>query len=305
MYDVLISGGGPAGMTAAIYAARAGLSTVLLTGPAQGGQVAYTNVVENYPGFSTIYGSDLAQRLLEHVRSAGVRIVEESAEKLELSGAVKAVRAAGNEYRAKAVILAQGSERRKLNVPGEQEFAGRGVSYCATCDGNFFRNRAVAVIGGGNTAIGDAVELSGLCKKVLVVVRGEKLRAMEYLSERARERGNIEFLYGYQAAEIQGSQKVEHLVLKDRGGEKGKVLDVDGVFVSIGVQPNTRLLEGVLPLKDGFVEAPETCETPLPGVFAAGDLRKKALYQIVTAVSDGANAAHSALRYLQEHPVRE
>lgn len=291
-------------MTAAIYAARAGLSTALLTGPAQGGQVAYTNLVENYPGFPSIYGSDLAQRLQEHVRSAGVRIVEESAEELELTGEVKTVRAAEAEYQAKTVVLAQGSERRKLNVPGEREFSGRGVSYCATCDGNFFRNRTVAVIGGGNTAIGDAAELSGLCKKVLVIVRGEKLRAMDYLVKRARERGNIEFLYGYQAAEIQGSQKVEHLVLKTRDGAKTKILDVDGVFVSIGVQPNTHLLNGVLPLKDGFVESPETCVTPVPGVFVAGDLRKKALYQIVTAVSDGANAAHSALLYLQEHPVQ-
>lgn len=304
MYDVLISGGGPAGMTAAIYAARSGLSVMLLTGPAQGGQVAYTNIVENYPGFPTIYGTDLAQKLAEHVESAGVHTAAESAEKLELSDAVKTVRTELGTYSARTVILAQGSERRKLNVPGEREFAGRGVSYCATCDGNFFRNRTTAVVGGGNTAIGNAIELSGLCKKVFVVVRGNKLRAMDYLVKRARERGNIEFLFNSLTEEIQGSQKVERLILKDRDSGEKKTLNVDGVFVAVGVLPNSHLLEGLLPLKDGFVEAPETCETPLPGVYVAGDLRKKALYQIVTAVSDGANAAHSALLYLQSHPVR-
>jgi thioredoxin reductase (NADPH) len=298
----LISGGGPAGMTAAIYAARSGLSSLLLTGPAQGGQVAYTNLVENYPGFPLIYGTDLAQKLLEHVKSAGVQTVSESAVAMDLTGPVKTVRTSEHEYQAKAVILAQGSERRKLNIPGEQEFSGRGVSYCATCDGNFFRNRTVAVVGGGNTAIGDAIELAGLCKKVYVVSRRDKLRAMDYLVKRAKEHSNIEFLYNYLTVEIQGSQKVEHLVLKERSSGQQRVLDLDGVFVAIGVVPNSQLLEGVLPLKDGFVEAPETCETPLPGVFVAGDLRKKELYQIVTAISDGANAAHSALLYLQNQP---
>ena len=304
LYDVVISGGGPAGMTAAIYAARSGLSTLLLTGPAQGGQMAYTNVVENYPGFSSIYGTDLAQKLAEHVRSAGVEVLPESVEALELSGQVKTVRSDRNSYSAKTVILAQGSERRKLDIPGEQEFAGRGVSYCSTCDGNFFRGKTVAVVGGGNTAVGDAIELSGLCKKVFLVIRRDRLRAMDYLVKRAKERSNVEFLYNSLPLEIQGSQKVEHLLLRDRNSEKQSILDVDGVFVAIGTLPNSRLLEGILPLKDSFVEAPETCETPVPGVFVAGDLRKKELYQIVTAVSDGANAAHSALRYLQNHPVQ-
>jgi thioredoxin reductase (NADPH) len=221
---------------------------------------------------------------------------------MDLTGPVKTVRTSEHEYQAKAVILAQGSERRKLNIPGEQEFSGRGVSYCATCDGNFFRNRTVAVVGGGNTAIGDAIELAGLCKKVYVVSRRDKLRAMDYLVKRAKEHSNIEFLYNYLTVEIQGSQKVEHLVLKERSSGQQRILDLDGVFVAIGVVPNSQLLEGVLPLKDGFVEAPETCETPLPGVFVAGDLRKKELYQIVTAISDGANAAHSALLYLQNQP---
>ena len=286
-------------MTAAIYAARSGLSSILLTGPAQGGQVAYTNLVENYPGFPLIYGTDLAQKLSEHVKSAGVQMVAESAQTMELGDSVKTVHTSEHEYQAKTVILAQGSERRKLNIPGEKEFSGRGVSYCATCDGNFFRNRTVAVIGGGNTAIGDAIELAGLCKRVIVINRSEKLRAMDYLVKRAKEQSNIEFLYNYLTVEIQGSQKVEHLVLKERTSGEKKILDLDGIFVAIGILPNSQLLEGLLPLKNGFVEAPETCKTSLPGVFVAGDLRKKELYQIVTAISDGANAAHSALLYLQ------
>lgn len=286
-------------MTAAIYAARSGLSTLLLTGPAQGGQVATTNIVENYPGFPVIDGTDLAQKLAEHVESAGVRSEAESAEGMQLSGNVKTVRTAENTYSAKTVILAQGSERRKLNIPGEQEFTGRGVSYCATCDGNFFRNRTVAVIGGGNTAVSDAIELAGLCKRVILVNRRDKLRAMDYLVKRAKTHDNIEFLYNYKPAEIQGTQKVEHLVLEERNSGEHKTLDLDGVFVAIGILPNSQIMDGQLPLSDGFIEAPESCETPIPGVFAAGDLRKKELYQIVTAVADGANAAHSALLYLQ------
>lgn len=301
MYDVLIAGGGPAGMTAAIYAARSGLSTLLLAGPAQGGQVATTNLVENYPGFPLIYGADLAEKLAEHVKSAGVRVIPETAKGLELSGAVKTVNTETGSYEGRTVILAQGSERRRLGAPGEAEFAGRGVSYCATCDGNFFRRKTVAVIGGGNTAVGDAVELAGLCAKVYLVHRGERLSAMDYLVKRANALSNIEVVPGFRVGEIRGAQKVENLALRSTKDGTEKILSVDGVFVAIGIVPNSQLLEGVLPLSDGFVEAGENCETAVPGVFAAGDLRKKELRQIATAVADGANAAHSALLYLQGH----
>lgn len=305
MVDVLIAGGGPAGMTAAIYAARSGLSVLLIAGPAQGGQVATTSLVENYPGFPQIYGADLVQKLEEHVASAGVRMLSEQAKAFRLSGAVKTVETETGAYEGRAVILAQGSERRKLGVPGEEKFAGRGVSYCATCDGNFFRGKTVAVVGGGNTAVGNAAELAGVCAKVYLVTRGTELSAADYLIKRVRGLPNFEHLSGWRAGEIRGSQKVESLLLLNTEDGSEKLLSVDGVFVAIGVRPNTRLLEGALPLSDGFVEAGEDCETPIPGVFAAGDLRKKRLYQIVTAISDGANAAHSALLYLQGHPVRE
>lgn len=300
MYDVVIAGGGPAGMTAAIYAVRSGLSALLLTGPEQGGQLAFTNVVENYPGFPMIYGAELVEKLREHTESAGVESVSESVVGLQLAGPVKTVRTEEHSYEARTVVLAQGSERRKLGIPGEAEFTGRGVSYCATCDGSFFRGKTVAVIGGGSTAVGDAVELAALCRKVYLVSRSGKLRAMDYLVRRAKELPNIEFLPGFTPAGIRGAQKVERLALRAMEGGEEKVLDADGVFVSIGVEPNTKLLRGVLPLSDGFVEAPESGETAIPGVFVAGDLRKKELYQIVTAVADGANAAHSALRYLQK-----
>lgn len=296
MWDVLIVGGGPAGLTAAIYAARAGLSTLVL-GELSGGQVASTAVVENYPGFASIYGLDLADKLREHAESAGAELRQEDAEEFRLDGDVKTVKTAQGEYQARAVILAQGSHRRKLNIPGEEEFTGRGVSWCASCDGNFFRNRTVAVVGGGNTAAGDAIELSALCKKVILLVR-HSLKAEYSLTRKIESLPNVEVRTGVSPVRIEGGQKVERLVIaKAEGGETA--LPVDGVFVAVGVEPNSGRLPPSFPLSNGFIEAPESGETPIPGVFVAGDLRKKELYQIVTAVSDGANAAYSAQRYLQ------
>lgn len=301
MYDVLIAGGGPAGMTAAIYAVQSGLSTLLIAGPAPGGQVATSNLVENYPGFPLIYGADLVQKLTEHVSSAGVKTAGETVQGVQLNGAVKTVRTESGSYEGRTVILAQGSERRKLGVPGEDRLRGRGVSYCATCDGNFFRKKTVAVIGGGNTAAGSAAELAGVCKKVYLVTRRPALRAEAYLVKQLRGLPNVEHVAGWQVGAVEGAQKVESLLLKNSADGTEKRLPVDGVFVSVGVRPNTRLLEGVLPLAGGFVKAGEDCVTDIPGVYAAGDIRGKQLYQIVTAISDGANAAHSALLYLQAH----
>lgn len=297
MVDVLIIGGGPAGLTAAVYAARAGLSTTVL-GEFTGGQVASTAVVENYPGFPSVYGPDLAQKLMEHAKSAGAELKQENAEEFQLDGEVKTVRTSQGEYQAKTVILAQGSHRRKLNIPGEEEFTGRGVSWCASCDGNFFRNKTTAVVGGGNTAAGDAIELAGLCKKVYLLVRKE-LKAEYSLMQKVKSLQNVEIRTGVSAERIEGAQKVERVVVaKPDGGEEA--IPVDGVFVAIGVEPNTEHLPASLPLSEGFIAAPENGVTPIPGVFVAGDLRKKDLYQIVTAVSDGANAAYSAQQYIQK-----
>ena len=296
MWDVLIVGGGPAGLTAAIYAARAGLSTLVL-GEFSGGQVASTAAVENYPGFVSIYGPDLADRLQAHAKSAGAEFRRENVRELRLYETVKTVKTEADEYQARAVILAPGSHRRKLNIPGEQEFTGRGVSWCASCDGNFFRNRTVAVVGGGNTAAVDAIELAALCKKVVLLVR-HALKAEYSLVQNLKSLPNVEIRKGVSPLRIEGEQKVERVVLADGSGSE-TVLPADGVFIAVGVEPNSELLPASLPLSEGYVEAPESGVTPIPGVFVAGDLRKKELYQIVTAVSDGANAAYSAQRYLQ------
>jgi thioredoxin reductase (NADPH) len=299
MVDVLITGGGPAGLTAAIYAARAGFSTMVLEEMAEGGQIASTSVVENYPGFPSVYGSDLAGKLGEHARTAGVRIVNGRADAFELKGPVKTVHTAQGVYQGKTLILAQGSRRRTLDVPGETEFTGRGVSYCATCDGNFFRGKTVAVVGGGNTALGDAVQLAALCAKVILIHRRSSFRAMEYLVKRVRSLSNIELRLDSRIEKIEGGEKVERVLLENTKDRAVSALPVDGVFVAVGVIPNTQLFGDVLPLSGGFVEAPESGVTPVPGVFVAGDIRKKELHQIVTAVSDGANAAYSAQLYLQ------
>ncbi len=296
MWDVLIVGGGPAGLTAAIYAARAGFSTLILD-ESSGGQIAETGVVENYPGFSSIYGPDLADRLREHVKTTGAEIRQENAKELRLYGSVKTVITEAEEYQARAVILAKGSHRRKLNIPGEEEFTGRGVSWCASCDGNFFRNRTVAVVGGGNTAAVDAIELAALCKKVFLLVRHTP-KAEYTLIQKLKSLPNVEIRKGVSPLRIEGTQKVERIVLDD-GSDSETVLPVDGVFIAVGVEPNSEFLPTSLPLTEGYVEAPESGTTPIPGVFVAGDLRKKELYQIVTAVSDGANASYSAQRYLQ------
>lgn len=298
MYDILIVGGGPAGLTASLYAARAGFSVLVLEKFAEGGQVATTAVVDNYPGLPNVFGADLAQKLTEHARGAGVEFAAGEAQGFELDGPVKRVKTQDRTYEAKAVILAQGTRRRKLNVPGEEEFLGRGVSYCATCDGNFFRGRPVAVIGSGNTALGDTLELAGICKNVTLIFRHERPKAVPSDIEKAEKLKNVEFIPNSEAARIEGGQKVERLVLRSRVDGTERTLPVSGVFVAVGVLPNSSALEKVLPLSGGYVEADESCKTPIPGVFVAGDLRKKRLLQIVTAVSDGANAAWSAQEYL-------
>lgn len=301
LWDVVVIGGGPAGLTAAIYAARAGLSTLVLEELMPGGQAATTYQIENYPGFRSITGDQLAKEFTDHARASGAEIVLQKVLKLELESSVKTVFTSQEEYRTKTVVLAQGARHRKLKVPGEEEFAGRGVSYCATCDGNFFRGRDVVVIGGGNTAVGDAVQLAKTCRHVTVIHHGTQFKAMTYLQKQMLALSNITVLRGRETVEIHGGGKVEGVRIRNLETGNEEDIPVSGVFISIGMQPNAELVPERLSLAKGFVEAGENGVTSLPGVFVAGDLRAKELHQIVTALSDGANAAYSAQLYLQEH----
>lgn len=299
MFDVIIVGGGPAGLTAAIYTARAGLSTLVLEKTMLGGQTSLTYRIDNYPGFKDIYGAELAADFEEHVRDAGATVVLEEAVELELKGDVKAVRTARGRYEGRALILALGSGRKKLGIPGEEEFVGRGVSYCATCDGGFFKNKTVAVVGGGNTAISSAVGLAELCSQVFLLYHGEELSAMHSLTEQLEKHSNIKILTHREVEQILGSGQVKQLKVRNLETGGTELMNTDGIFIAIGMKPNSELLDRELLLPSGFIRSEETGVTPIPGVFAAGDLREKALYQIVTAMSDGANAAQSAQRYLQ------
>jgi thioredoxin reductase (NADPH) len=300
MYDVIVVGGGPAGLTAAIYTSRAGLSTLVLEKMSLGGQTALTYRIDNYPGFKDIYGAELAADFEEHVRDAGAEIVLQEAVAFDFDSKRKVVRTTANHYEAKAVILALGSERRKLGIPGEEAFTGRGVSYCATCDGNFFKNEDIAVVGGGNTAAGYALELADICRNVVLIYHGSELPAMYSLRERMEQYPNIKVLHNREVREILGSTRVEQLSVENLKSGETESIRIDGVFVAVGMLPSSDLLPKELLLPNGFIRADEDGTTAIPGIFAAGDLRQKKLYQIVTAMSDGANAAHSAQIYLRD-----
>lgn len=300
MYDVIVVGGGPAGLTAAIYTSRAGLSTLVLEKMSLGGQAALTYRIDNYPGFKDIYGAELAADFEEHVRDAGAEIALEEAVGVDFGKEIKVVHTTAASYEAKAVILALGSERRKLGIPGEEKFTGRGVSYCATCDGNFFKNEDIAVVGGGNTAAGYALELAAICRTVFLIYHGGALPAMYSLRERLEKYPNIKVLHNREVREILGSSKVEQILVENLKSGETEAIKLDGVFVAVGMLPNSEMLSKDLLLPNGFIRADEDGTTAIPGVFAAGDLRQKKLYQIVTAMSDGANAAHSAQIYLRD-----
>lgn len=303
MYDVVIVGAGPAGLAAAIYAARAELKCIVLEKEIMsGGQIINTYEVDNYPGLFHMGGFDLAMKFREHADALGASFVTGEVEQIESSPAGKKVICKdGTVYETKTVLLSGGARHRKLEVPGEDKLAGAGVSYCATCDGAFFRNKEVAVIGGGDVAVEDALFLARLCKKVYVVHRRDSFRAAKTLVSRLVATENVEIIYDSVVKEIQGSQKVEGLLLQNKKTQEERTILLDGVFIAVGMLPETKSYEGLVKLDEtGYIVADETGATSDPAIFAAGDIRTKALRQVVTAASDGANAVQSVERYLAE-----
>ncbi|HJH28794.1 MAG TPA: thioredoxin-disulfide reductase [Methanosarcinaceae archaeon] len=296
MYDLVIIGNGPAGISAGIYAVRYGLDTLILEKDVISGQIASTDIVENYPGFSSIAGMELMDKFKEHAENVGV--VTEDGEVIDIksNGDKKIIFTNEGEIEAKAVIIATGANPRHIGVPGEEKFAGRGVSYCATCDGPFFRSKNVAVIGGGDSAITDALILSNLASKVYVVHRRDELRATEVLQERAFSKNNIEFIWNTVLDKIVGDDNengvVKMVALKNVKSNDKKEMAIDGVFIYVGIVPNTGFVD-VDKTQTGFIMTNDKMETSVEGIYAAGDCRVTPLRQVVTAVSDGAIAAAS------------
>ena len=301
IYDLAILGGGPAGITAAIYASRARLNTIWIDKNfAPGGQITATYEVDNYPGMPGISGMDLGEAFGEHARKLGLEPKCEKILSLEnISGDIKTIHTKKNEYQARTIILAFGAEHRKLDIPGEDDLGGFGVSYCATCDGAFYKDRTAVVVGGGNAAAEDAVFLSGLCKKVYLVHRRDELRADKAIQEKVFDCENIEMVWESIPLEILGQDEVTGIKIQNVKTGEERELDTDGVFIAVGIVPNTTLVEAQLELdENGYICAGEEGITSAAGVFAAGDIRTKALRQVVTAVSDGANTVASVQKYL-------
>lgn len=300
IYDTAILGAGPAGISAAIYAARAKLNTLWLDKQfEQGGQVLNTYEVDNYPGMPGISGMDLGEAMAGHAAKLGMEPLRENVLSVEDAGTDKIIRTKTHEYRARTVILACGASHRKLNIPGEEELSGMGVSYCATCDGAFFKNKTAVVVGGGNMAVEDAIFLSRICKKVYLVHRREELRAERILQESLFACENVEIRWNSVAVEIQGTECVTGLKIRDVQDATESVIATDGVFIAVGILPNTDKFRNLVKLDEaGYIVAEEEGITETPGIFAAGDIRTKMLRQVVTAVADGANAVASVQNYL-------
>lgn len=300
IYDVIIIGSGPAGLSAAIYAQRAKLSSVLIEASyMSGGQMVNTYEVDNYPGLPGISGMDLGSRLREHAEKMGAVFVRERAQELRLEGEIKTVITNKQEYRAKTVLLATGAKHRMLGVPGEQELPGSGVSYCATCDGAFFRDKTVAVVGGGDVAVEDAIFLARICKEVYVIHRREELRAARVLQDRLFALDNVRMIWNSVVTEIQGEFQVNGVSVRNVMTDEVRKLEVEGCFIAVGITPNSELAVPQLKTDEGgYIEAGEDGVTNIPGVFAAGDVRTKQLRQIITAAADGANCITSIQNYL-------
>ena len=303
-YDILIIGAGPAGMTAAIYGQRAGYRTLMLEEAVYGGQMANTPEVENYPAVGKISGAELGMNLYNQAIEQGAQMEFDGVVSADLTGPVKSVTTqSGATYTARAVIIANGAKRRKLGIPGEEEYAGRGVSYCATCDGGFYKGKNTVVIGGGNTALEDALYLANICERVHLIHRRDAFRGGKVLVDALLQKENIQVHYDTVPVEVLAGEdgKVAGLLVKNVKTGEQENLGVQGVFVAVGLVPDNKVFEGQVTLDPaGYIAAGEDCKTNLPGVFAAGDTRTKGVRQIVTAAGDGAVAAAEAGGYLMQ-----
>ncbi len=305
--DVIILGGGPAGLTAGIYAGRNLWRTLIIEKGIVGGNAVLTEKIDNYPGFPEgITGEELVKRMETQAKKFGSKILESDVLSLKIDGRWKVVETSNGTFRAPTLIIATGTRPRKLEVPGEEEFIGKGVSYCAVCDGAFFMGKKVAVIGGGDSAVEEAIYLTKFAEEVTIIHRRDTLRAEKITQQKAFSNPKIKFLWSHVVKAIEGEKKVERLVLEDLKTGETKIFSVDGVFIYVGLIPNTELFKDILNLDpNGFIITDEKMHTSVPGIYAAGDVRGKILRQIVTAVADGAIAGMEASKFLEELNYKE
>lgn len=300
MYDVIILGSGPAGLSAAIYAQRAKLNTLVVEAkPLSGGQILDTYEVDNYPGMQGISGFEMGMKFRAHADALGVNFYTAQVQEVRVNGEVKEIVTDQDTLKAKSVVLAMGANHRKLGVPGEEDLGGMGVSYCATCDGAFFKGKTVAVVGGGDVALEDALFLARGCEKVYLIHRRNEFRGAKILQEQVQKTENIQVIWNGEVKAIRGEEKVEKITVYNNIEETEEELEVQGVFIAVGIQPNSHVVREVVELDEqGYVKALEDTVTSQPGIFAAGDIRTKQLRQVITAAADGANAITSVERYL-------
>jgi len=302
IYEVIIVGGGPAGLTAGLYTSRARLHTLLIESALFGGQMTTTEMIENYPGFPQgITGDELSRLMEEQAKRFGMETVNDEVVEVRLEGDIKHVRTHESNYLCEALILCMGTEYRKLGVPGEKELTGKGVSYCATCDAAFFTDSQIMVVGGGDSALTEALFLTKFVKELSIVHRRDALRATRIYQERALANPKIKFLWNSVVQEIKGDKVVQSIVLKNVKTGEVKEYETEGVFLFVGISPKTQFLKGLVRMDEaGYILTDDRCETSGKGIFAAGDCRKKLLRQVTTAVGDGATAAFAAEKYLEE-----
>ncbi len=301
VYDVIIIGAGPAGLAAGIYGKRAGLNVLVLdTSSISGGQILSTYEIDNYPGFPGVSGTELAESMRSHCDKLGVEFARGRVSAIVEKDGLKELVTKKQTFTAKTVVIATGSSNSKLGCPGEEELSGLGVSYCATCDGAFFKDKVVAVVGGGDVALEDAIYLARFCQKVYLIHRRNEFRGAQLLQQQVITNDKIQIIYDSTVEAINGTDQVESLLIKDKNTSDTRQLEVDGIFIAVGTTPNTASISG-LPAADekGYILADETCVTSIPGIFVAGDVRAKQLKQVITATADGANAITSIEKYLQ------